>query len=66
MNKYLFIGGCSIAGGILYNSVQNLKIDPNYDEYNRNIGYRKMACENALHDLRAERDYIMNEMIYAT
>ena len=37
MNKYLFIGGCSIAGGILYNSVQNLKIDPNYDEYNRNI-----------------------------
>ena len=36
------------------------------DEYNRNIGYRKMACENVLHDLRAERDYIMNEMVNIT
>jgi hypothetical protein len=36
------------------------------DEYNRNIGYRKMACENALHDLRDERDYVMCEMVNDT
>ena len=36
------------------------------DEYNRNIGYRKMACENALHDLRDERDYVMCEMVNNT
>ena len=37
MNKYLFIGGCSIAGGIFYNSLQNLKVDPNHEDYNRTI-----------------------------
>lgn len=36
------------------------------DEYNRYIGYRKMACENALHDLRDERDYVMCEMVNNT
>jgi hypothetical protein len=36
------------------------------DEYNRNIGYRRMACENALHDLRDERDYVMCEMVNNT
>ena len=37
MNKYLFIGGCSIAGGIFYNSVQNLKVISDNEEYNRSI-----------------------------
>ena len=37
MNKYLFIGGCGIAGGLFYNSIQNLGIHPNKSDYNRNI-----------------------------
>ena len=36
------------------------------DEHNRNITYRQMACQNALHDLRDERDYVMCEMVNNT
>ena len=36
------------------------------DEYNRNITYRQMACQNALHDLRDERNYVICEMVNNT
>ena len=37
MNKYLFIGGCGIAGGLLLNSIQNIGLNPNKVDYSRNI-----------------------------
>jgi hypothetical protein len=37
MNKYLFIGGCGILGGLFYNSTQNLGISSVKYDYNPNI-----------------------------
>ena len=37
MNKYLFIGGCGILGGLFYNSIQNLGVSNVKYDYNPNI-----------------------------
>lgn len=36
-SNYLFIGGCALGGGLIYNAFENIYLKSYYDENRRNI-----------------------------